>query len=93
MADSIDSFINGILDAQSSNPLTTTNQNEYDGNVNDLIFRTDQAAQALTVTGGTTLTAISPQNFINDLGKGKISLAVIVWLAIIGFFGWYVMKK
>lgn len=88
----IDDFISQF-DTSQSNPSVTVNSNEYDGNVNDLLFRTDQAAQALTVTGGTTLTSLSPQTFVNDLGQGKVSLAVLVWLAILGFVGWWLFKK
>lgn len=88
----LDDFISQFGSSQG-NPLTVVNSNEFDGNVNDLLFRTDQAAQALTVTGGTTLTSLSPQTFVNDLGQGKISLAVLVWLAAIGFFLWWTFKK
>lgn len=87
----IDDFINGILGSQSDNALTTVNDSERDGNVNDLLLRFDQSA--LTVGGGTTLTSISPTTALNDLGSGKISLAVLVWIAIVGFTGWWLLKN
>jgi hypothetical protein len=87
----IDDFINALSGSQDSNALTTVNDSERDGNVNDLLLRFDQSA--LTVGGGTTLTSISPTTALNDLGSGKISLAVLVWIAILGFTGWWLLKN
>lgn len=89
----ITDFINGIVSSQNNNPLTTVNQNEFDGNTNDLLFNTDQAAQSLSVSGGTTLTAIAPQNFVQDLTQGKLTPVVIIYLVIAFFVFKWLMKK
>ena len=87
----IDDFISSLLGSQQTNALTTVNESERDGNVNDLLLRFDQSA--LTIGGGTTLTDISPTTALADASKGKISLALLVWIAIIGFAGWWLLKN
>lgn len=87
----IDDFINSITGSQSDNALTQINESERDGNTDDLLLRFDQSA--LSIGGGTTLTSISPTTALTDLGSGKISLAVLVWIALIGFTGWWLLKN
>lgn len=87
----IDDLIASLTGSQSDNALTTVNESERDGNSNDLLLRFDQSA--LSIGGGTTLTSISPTTALTDLGSGKISLAVLVWIAVIGFAGWWLLKN
>lgn len=88
----INNFIDGFTSDQS-NPLVSVNNSEFNGNPNDLLFSTDQAAQALSVTGGTTLTSIAPQNVLPDLMHGKLTLPVLLYLVAMGFAFWWLMKK
>jgi hypothetical protein len=87
----IDDFIASLTGSQGSNALTSLNESERDGNSDDLLLRFDQSA--LSIGGGTTLTSISPTTALNDAANGKISLALLVWLAIIAFAGWWLLKN
>jgi len=92
----IEDFIASLLGSNTNaNTLYATNQSERDGNPDDLLLRIDQAAvqTGIGISGGTTLTNLSPYTAISDLQSGKVSLAVIVWLLIAGGVGWFLLRK
>jgi len=88
----IDDFISSLQSSNSTaNPLVTDNESERDGNVTDLLFRVAQPT--VSVQGGTTITSLSPYTAASDLSAGKVSLSVLLWLAIAGFVGWWLLKQ
>lgn len=89
----IDDFISSILGSQRDTPLAGINESERDGNADDLLLRTEQSANALSISGGTTLTDLSPTAAIDDLNAGKISGRLLLWLALLGLAIWWLMRK
>jgi hypothetical protein len=89
----IDAFIAELVNgnAGGGNPAYAANESERDGNVDDLLFRIDQPS--IGISGGTTITSLSPYTAVTDLGSGKVSLAVLVWLGLALFAGWWIVKK
>lgn len=93
MSGSLDDFISGFIGSQDSNALTGINESERDGNADDLLLRFEQSANAISVSGGTTLTSISPQAALGDLNQGKLTGRLILWLVLVAVGVWYISKQ
>lgn len=96
----MDDFVAGLLSGNApSLQGVNVNNNERDGNSADLLFRIDQPT--IGITGGASSTTISPftasiQNpaqALADLTAGRFNVGVLIWIAIVAFGGWLLLKK